>query len=167
MELLLKHEPVIKKMRYSDLYTMRLRLWRYNLGLPPWNSLLHFGLLDLRHSVGLLGRVISSSQGLYLYTNTEQFTYTHTHTNQTSTPCVASERAKALHALDRSATVTGIRWWYGNKKLHTSTTSWYSFAIVVTVFITHVVVSLILTATPLSYSLQDESDVISFEPINK
>jgi hypothetical protein len=31
-----------------------------------------------RHSVGLLGQVISSSQGLYLYTNTE--TYTHTQT---------------------------------------------------------------------------------------
>jgi hypothetical protein len=25
----------------------------------------HFGLIDLRHSVGLLGRVINSSQGLY------------------------------------------------------------------------------------------------------
>jgi hypothetical protein len=36
--------------------------WRYRphlgLGLPPWNSQFHFGfLLDLRHSVGLLGRV--------------------------------------------------------------------------------------------------------------
>jgi hypothetical protein len=44
--------------------------WRYSpnlgLGLPPWNSLFHFGLLDPRHSVGLLGWVISSSQGLYL-----------------------------------------------------------------------------------------------------
>jgi hypothetical protein len=27
----------------------------------------HFGLLDLRHSVGLLGRVIGSSQGLSFY----------------------------------------------------------------------------------------------------
>jgi hypothetical protein len=46
-------------------------LWRYSphlgLGPPPWNSPFHFGFLDLRHSVGLLGRVISSSQGLYLY----------------------------------------------------------------------------------------------------
>jgi hypothetical protein len=31
-----------------------------------------FQLLDLGQSVGLLGRVISSSQGLYLYTNTEK-----------------------------------------------------------------------------------------------
>jgi hypothetical protein len=32
-----------------------------DLGLPPWNFPFHFGLLDLRHSVRLLGRVISSS----------------------------------------------------------------------------------------------------------
>jgi hypothetical protein len=55
--------------------------WRYSpnfgLGLPPWNSSFHFGLLDLRHSVGLLGRVISSSQGLYLYIKHSK---THMHT---------------------------------------------------------------------------------------
>jgi hypothetical protein len=34
------------------------------LGLPPWNSPFHFGFFpNLRQSVGLLGRVISSSQG--------------------------------------------------------------------------------------------------------
>jgi hypothetical protein len=59
-------------------------LWRYSpslgLGLLPWNFPFHFGLLDLRHSVGPLGRVISSSQGLYVYTNT------NTHTN-TKHPC--------------------------------------------------------------------------------
>jgi hypothetical protein len=32
-------------------------------------------LLDLGQSVGLLGRVISSSQGLYLYTDTEKHTH--------------------------------------------------------------------------------------------
>jgi hypothetical protein len=56
--------------------------WRYSpnlgLGLPPWNSPFHFGFLELRQSVGLLGRVISSSQGLYLYTNTEKCTHTQT-----------------------------------------------------------------------------------------
>jgi hypothetical protein len=52
--------------------------------LPPWNSPFHFSLLDLSHSVGLLGRVISSSQGLYLYTITKKCT--HTHTNSTH-PC--------------------------------------------------------------------------------
>jgi hypothetical protein len=57
-------------------------LWRYspNLGLdlPPWNSPFHFVFLDLRRSVGPLGRVISSSQGLYLHTNTEKRTHTNT-----------------------------------------------------------------------------------------
>jgi hypothetical protein len=32
-------------------------------------------LLDLGQSVGLLGGVITSSQGLYLYTNTEKSTH--------------------------------------------------------------------------------------------
>jgi hypothetical protein len=62
------------------LYFHIVFLWRYSpnlgLGLPPWNSTFHFGFLDLRQSVGLLGRVISSSQGLYLYTNTEKHTHT-------------------------------------------------------------------------------------------
>jgi hypothetical protein len=55
-------------------------LWRYSpnfgLGLPPWNSPFHFGLLDLRQSVGLFTRAISSLQDLYLYTNTEKCTNT-------------------------------------------------------------------------------------------
>jgi hypothetical protein len=34
---------------------------------------------DQGQSVGLLGRVISSSQGLYLYTNTEERTHIHRH----------------------------------------------------------------------------------------
>jgi hypothetical protein len=44
-------------------------------------------LLDLGQSVGLLGRVISSSQGLGLYTNTEKRTY---NTN-TKHPCPECE----------------------------------------------------------------------------
>jgi hypothetical protein len=35
--------------------------------------------LDQGESVGLLGRVISSSQGLYLHTNTEKCTHIHKH----------------------------------------------------------------------------------------
>jgi hypothetical protein len=35
--------------------------------------------LDQGQSVGLLGRVSSSSQGLYLYTNTEKGTHIHKH----------------------------------------------------------------------------------------
>jgi hypothetical protein len=49
------------------------------LGLPPWNSPFHFFFFpNLTQSVGLLGRVISSSQGLYLYTNAEKRTHTNT-----------------------------------------------------------------------------------------
>jgi hypothetical protein len=68
-------------------------------------------LLDLGQSVGLLGLVISLSQGLYLYTNTEK----RTHNTNTKLPCPewdsnhtvpAPARAKTVHALDRSATVT-------------------------------------------------------------
>jgi hypothetical protein len=40
-------------------------------------------LLDLGQSVGLLGRVISSSQGLYLYTITKK----RTHNTNTKHPC--------------------------------------------------------------------------------
>jgi hypothetical protein len=71
-------------------------LWRYSpylgLGLPPWNSPFHFGLLDLRRSVGPLGRVVSSSQGLYLYTNTQ------TQKNaQTQTPNIHALSAIRTH----------------------------------------------------------------------
>jgi hypothetical protein len=59
-------------------------LWRHSLnlglGLPPWNSPFHFGLLDPRHSVGLLGRVISSSRGLYLYAYAQKRTHAHAQT---------------------------------------------------------------------------------------
>jgi hypothetical protein len=64
--------------------------------------------LNLRHSVRLLGRVISPSQGRYL-------TQTQNERKQTSVPRVgfepmilASERAKTVYALDRAATVIGI-----------------------------------------------------------
>jgi hypothetical protein len=63
--------------------------------------------LNLRHSVGLLGRVISPSQGRYL-------TQTQNEDRQTSMPRVGFEptipvfvRAKTVHALDRAATVIG------------------------------------------------------------
>jgi hypothetical protein len=58
--------------------------------------------LNLRHSVGLLGRVISPSQGLYL-------TQTQNKHRQISMPRVGYEpripvfeRAKTVHALDRA-----------------------------------------------------------------
>jgi hypothetical protein len=49
--------------------------------LGPWPTsmklFVSLQLLDLGQSVGLLGRVISSSQGLYLYTNRK--THIHKH----------------------------------------------------------------------------------------
>jgi hypothetical protein len=61
-------------------------LWRHSpnlgIGLTAWNSPFHFGLLDLRYSLGLLVRVISSSQGRDLYTKHRK---THTHTHHTNT----------------------------------------------------------------------------------
>jgi hypothetical protein len=88
-------------------------LWRYSsnlgFGLPPWNSPFHFGLLDFRQTVGLLGRVIKAS------TCTQTQKNTHTHKHQTFMPWVgfeptipASERAKTVYVLDRSAIVAGI-----------------------------------------------------------
>jgi hypothetical protein len=64
-------------------------------------------------TAGLLGRVISSSQGLYV--NTGQHNHRiNAYTLQTSMPCVrfeptfpASVRAKTVHALDRATTLTG------------------------------------------------------------
>jgi hypothetical protein len=70
---------LIKK--YEDFF-----LWLYN----PIQALdasmklsVSLQLLDLGQSVGLLGRVISSSQGLYLYTNTEK----RIHNTNTKHPC--------------------------------------------------------------------------------
>jgi hypothetical protein len=63
--------------------------------------------LSLRQSVGLLGQVISPSQGRYV-------TQTQNKRKQTSMPregfeptIPASERTKTVHALDRAATVIG------------------------------------------------------------
>jgi hypothetical protein len=64
-------------------------------------------LLNLRYSVGLVGRVIISSQGRYL-------TQTQNKHKQTSMPRVgfeltipAFEQAKTVHALDRATIVMG------------------------------------------------------------
>jgi hypothetical protein len=65
-------------------------------------------LLNVRHSVGLLGRATSLSKDRYL-------TQTQNKHEQTSMPRVgfeptipAFERAKAVHALDSAATVIGF-----------------------------------------------------------
>jgi hypothetical protein len=75
-------DPIFNQKNSVYLQMFFLLLWRYSpnlgLGLTPWNSPFHFGFVDLRQSVGLLGRVISWSQGLYLYTNTEKRKHTNT-----------------------------------------------------------------------------------------
>jgi hypothetical protein len=85
--------------------------WLYS-PLGPW-PLIFFSFTVILQTVGLLGRVISLPQGLYL--NTAQHKHRiNTYIYQTSMPCVGfeptiptSERAKTVHALDRSAIVTG------------------------------------------------------------
>jgi hypothetical protein len=83
--------------------------WLYS---PPGPWPLIFSFIIILQTVGLLGLVISSSQGLYL--NTGQHKH-RINTYQTSMPCVgfeptipALERVKAVHALDSPATVTGL-----------------------------------------------------------
>jgi hypothetical protein len=84
--------------------------WLYS-PLGPWP--LFFSFMFILQTVGLLGRVISPSQGLYLNTGQHKHRI-NTYTHRTSMPSMgfeptipASERAKTVHALDRSATVTG------------------------------------------------------------
>jgi hypothetical protein len=79
--------------------------------LGPWPLI--FSFLIILQTLGLLGRVISSSQGLYRNTGQHKHRI-NTYTYQTSMPCMgfeptipASERAKTVHTLDSWATVTG------------------------------------------------------------
>jgi hypothetical protein len=74
--------------------------------------------LIILQTVGLLGRAISSSQGLYLNIGQQKHRKTRLQPppHQTVMPWVgfeptipASERAKTVHALDRAATVTGLQ----------------------------------------------------------
>jgi hypothetical protein len=74
----LKSNRVTKRFLFLNLFNdvfsgiLLSFLWRYSpnlgLGLPTWNSPFHFGFLELGQSVGILGRVISSSQGLSNFT---------------------------------------------------------------------------------------------------
>jgi hypothetical protein len=73
-------------------------------------------------TAGLLGRVISPSQGRYLSTGQHKHKI-NAYTHQTSMPWVrfehtipASERAKTVHALDCAATVAGFASRYRGKR---------------------------------------------------
>jgi hypothetical protein len=101
-----KVETVSLKFNHEFYFSLSLQ--------PPWALASIFSFMIISQTVGLLGRVISLSKGLYL--NTGQHKYRiNTYTYQTSMPCVgfeptipASERAKTVHALHCSATVTGL-----------------------------------------------------------
>jgi hypothetical protein len=77
-------------------------------------SIMHFGLLDLGHSVGpWAGQFVARPLPVHKHRKTRAHSHIHTHTH--SMPWVgfeptvpASERAKTMHALDGSATVTGL-----------------------------------------------------------
>jgi hypothetical protein len=85
---------------------------------PLGPGLLFFSFMIILQTVGLLGRVISPSQGLYRNTGQHKHRI-NTYIYQTSMPFVgfepmipASERAKTVHALDCSTTVTGAKHYY-------------------------------------------------------
>jgi hypothetical protein len=94
-------------------YESFLFLWRYSpnldLGLPSWNSPFHFGLLDLRYSVGFLGRW-SVDRKASTCTQTQKNAHTHTNIKHPCPEWDSNSRSQlpSVHALDRSVTVTGI-----------------------------------------------------------
>jgi hypothetical protein len=63
--------------------------------------------LNLRHPVGLLGRVISPSQGRYLTQTQNKYKQTSMSRLGVEPTFPALERAMTFHALDRGATVIG------------------------------------------------------------
>jgi hypothetical protein len=97
----------------------RCNVWRSEFFQWLFQSIQGPGLLFsfvifFTQMVGLVGRVISSSQGLYLYTRQHKHRI-NAYTHQTSMPWTgfkptipASEWAKTVHALDRTATVTVV-----------------------------------------------------------
>jgi hypothetical protein len=94
--------------------------------LPGPGSLI-FSFMNILQTVGLLGRVMSSSQSLYLNIGQHKDTINKC-TYQISMRFVgfeptlpASEQAKTVHTVDRSATVTG--WLEGLGKLKYLVTS--------------------------------------------
>jgi hypothetical protein len=78
-------------------------------GLRPPHTYRRF--LELfRHMVGLFGRVISSSQGLYLHRTTQhRKTRTNIHVLSGIRTHDPSNQPAKTHASDRTATVTGIK----------------------------------------------------------
>jgi hypothetical protein len=83
-------------------------LWLYS---PFWTlAALHIGgFLNYLDVIGLLGRVISSSQGLYLHRTTQhRKTWTNIHAFRGIRTHDPSNQPAKIHASDRTATVTGF-----------------------------------------------------------
>jgi hypothetical protein len=110
-------KPKLNFMKFSKnfitnilgIFTFSMALWAHSGPWPLIQFLNHFS-----QRVGFLGRVISPSQGLYLNTGQHKHRI-NAYTHQTFmlwvgfAPTIpASERAKVIHALDRSATVTDV-----------------------------------------------------------
>jgi hypothetical protein len=72
----------------------------------PW-IFVSLQFLNLRHSVGFLGRVIRSSQGRYLTQTQNEHRHPTIPRVRFEPTISASERSKIVHALDRPATVIG------------------------------------------------------------
>jgi hypothetical protein len=82
--------------------------WLYSPLLGP--DLLFSFVIIFIQMVGLVGRVISPSQGRYLHTEQHKHrTNSHTHMPWVGfePTILVSKRAKCVHALDRAATVIG------------------------------------------------------------
>jgi hypothetical protein len=101
-------QVVLPKLFSPTLYVFFFQ-WLYS---PCWALAYSSGSWSFLQTIGLLGRVISSSKGLYLNTGQHKHRI-NIYTHQRSMPSLgveptiqASERAKTVHALDRSATVT-------------------------------------------------------------
>jgi hypothetical protein len=107
----------LKKL-YSSEYSLSLSfffffyLWLYS---PIWalatsmKLSVSLQLLYLGQLAGLLGQVVSSLEGLCLYTNTEECTHNtsiHTQGGIRAHDHSASKQAKTVYALDHSAIVT-------------------------------------------------------------
>jgi hypothetical protein len=102
--------PVTDEFRRPFLFFFSFRAAAPIWALAYLHETLRFtSVYDLRHSVGLLGRVISSSHGLYLYTNTEKRAHTQTPNihalSGIRTHDPGFRVSETVHALYRSATV--------------------------------------------------------------
>jgi hypothetical protein len=94
-------------MRYANGYFFSLVALQSlkDLGRPTYRRFLEL----FRHTVGLLGRVISPSQGLYLHRTTEhRKTRTNIHALSGIRTHDPSNQPAKTHASDRTATVTGM-----------------------------------------------------------